>query len=65
MPFIYVYQDLFAEEWGDFFQVLETPEVNFKVGDEKDNMPPKGGTQRGVVSHSLDQGYLLTKMVTL
>lgn len=48
-----------------FFQVLETPEVNFKVGDEKDNMPPKGGTQRGVVSHSLDQGYLLTKMVTL
>lgn len=51
MTFIYVYQDLFAEEWGIFFQVLETSEVNFRVGNEKGHIPPKDGTHRGGVSH--------------
>lgn len=46
----------------DFFQVLESPEVNFRVGNEKGNMHPKGGTQRCCKPPVLDN---LTKMVTL
>lgn len=36
---------------GFFFQVLETSEVNFRVGNEKGHIPPKDGTHRGGVSH--------------
>lgn len=43
MPFIYVYQDLFAEKWG-FFSSLGTPEVNFRVGNEKGHKPLKDGS---------------------
>lgn len=41
---------------------METPEVNFRVGNEKGNMHPKGGTQRCCKPPDLDN---LTKMVTL
>lgn len=61
MTFIYVYQDLFAEEWGIFFQVLETSEVSLRVENEKGHTPRKGGTHRGGISHLSWPGLLFNQ----